>query len=141
MKSACFRPYRLALSAIKILPSLSPPAIPIQVIALCPLQWTFGVSTVYPLIYKGMFMSGVMIRPSKVAQWGNSAAVRIAAAALERANLHIDDAVDVIATEDEIVIRRRRPRVTMDELLAKFDPKKHRHDLVFDVDPSGTETR
>jgi antitoxin component of MazEF toxin-antitoxin module len=67
-------------------------------------------------------MSDAMIRPGKVAQWGNSAAVRI-------------------ATEDEIVIRRRRPHVTMDELLAKFDPAKHRHELVFDVDPSGTETR
>jgi antitoxin component of MazEF toxin-antitoxin module len=82
-----------------------------------------------------------MIRPSKVAQWGNSAAVRIAAAALERAHLSIDDAVDVIANEDEIIIRRRRPRVTMTELLAKFDPEKHRHELAFDSDPTGTETR
>jgi len=86
-------------------------------------------------------MSDVMIRSGKVAQWGNSAAVRIATAALERANLHIDDAVDVIATEDEIVIRRRRPRITMDELLSKFDPVKHRHELAFDEDPAGTETR
>jgi antitoxin component of MazEF toxin-antitoxin module len=86
-------------------------------------------------------MPDTMIRPGKVAQWGNGAAVRIGTAALERANLHIDDAVDVIATEDEIVIRRRRPRVTMDELLAKFDPEKHRHDLAFDNDPTGTETR
>ena len=85
-------------------------------------------------------MTEVMIHPGKVAQWGNSAAVRIAAAALERAHLHIDDAVDVIATEDEIVIRRRRPQVTMDNLLANFDSKKH-HDLVFDTDPTGTETR
>lgn len=86
-------------------------------------------------------MSDAMIRPSKVARWGNSAAIRISAAALERAHLHIDDAVDVIATEDEIIIRRRRPRVTMDELLASFDPEKHRHELAFDVDASGTETR
>lgn len=85
-------------------------------------------------------MSDTMIRASKVAQWGNSAAVRIAAAELKRAHLHIDDAVDVIVTEDEIVIRRRRPNVTMEALLMKFDPEKHRHDLTFDIDPTGTET-
>jgi antitoxin component of MazEF toxin-antitoxin module len=86
-------------------------------------------------------MSDVLTRPSKVAQWGNSAAVRIGAAALERAHLHVDDPVDVIAREDEIIIRRQRPRVTMAELLAKFDPAKHRHDLQLDVEPVGTETR
>jgi hypothetical protein len=36
------------------------------------------------------------------------------------ATLSIDDPVDIIADDDEIVIRRQRPRVTMDELLARF---------------------
>jgi antitoxin component of MazEF toxin-antitoxin module len=85
-------------------------------------------------------MPEVLIRPSKVAQWGNSAAVRIGTAALERAHLHVDDPVDIIANDDEIVIRRQRPRVTMAELLAQFDPLKHRHDLAFDIEPGGTET-
>jgi antitoxin component of MazEF toxin-antitoxin module len=85
-------------------------------------------------------MPDVLVRPGKVAQWGNSAAVRIGTAALERARLRVDDAVDVIASEDEIIIRRQRPRVTMAELLARFDPAKHRHDLAFDLDPVGTET-
>ena len=53
----------------------------------------------------------------------------------------MDDAVDIIAREDEIVIRRRRPRVTMTELLARFDPAKHRHDLQLDDVPTGLETR
>ena len=86
-------------------------------------------------------MSGVLIKTSKVAQWGNSAAVRLTSAALEQAHLHIDDAVDIIARENEIVIRRQRPRVTMAELLAQFDPAKHRHDLQLDVEPVGNETR
>lgn len=86
-------------------------------------------------------MSEVLVRPSKVSQWGNSAAVRISAAALECANLHVDDPVDVIATEDEIVIRRRPKRVAMSDLLAAFDPAVHRHGLAFDVDPTGSETR
>ncbi len=85
-------------------------------------------------------MSETVVRSAKVAQWGNSAAVRISAAALERAHLGIDDAIDVIATDDEIVIRRRRPHVTMDALLAAFEPDRHRHDLAFDVAPSGSET-
>lgn len=82
-----------------------------------------------------------LTKPSKVAQWGNSAAVRLATAALDKANLHVDDPVDVIAREGEIVIRKQRPRVTTADLLARFDPKKHRHDLQFDADPAGTETR
>jgi antitoxin component of MazEF toxin-antitoxin module len=93
------------------------------------------------LVFVESAMSGVVVRPSKVAQWGNSAAVRIGAAALERAQLSLDDAVDVIASADEIIICRQRPRVLMDDLLAQFDPGKHRHDLVFDGEPIGTETQ
>jgi antitoxin component of MazEF toxin-antitoxin module len=84
-------------------------------------------------------MPDVVIRPVKIARWGNGAAVRIGAAALERARLHVEDAVDVIADEDGIIIRRQWPRITMAELLACFDPRKHRHDLAFDDDPVGTE--
>ena len=86
-------------------------------------------------------MSDVMSRPGKVARWGNSAAVRLASATLEMASLSVDDLVDVVAREGEIVIRKRAPRVTMAQLLARFDPKKHRHDLSFDTEPFGTETR
>lgn len=82
-----------------------------------------------------------VIRSAKVAQWGNSAAIRIGAAALERAQLQVNDPVDVIASEGEIIIRRQRPKVTMAELLAQFDPHKHRHDLTFDDAPVGNETR
>jgi len=59
---------------------------------------------------------------------------------LEIAHLRVGDAVEVVARENEIIIRRQRPRVTMTELLARFDPTKHRHDLHLDVEPIGTET-
>jgi antitoxin component of MazEF toxin-antitoxin module len=85
-------------------------------------------------------MPETLARSSKVARWGNSAAVRLTAAALETAHLRIDDTVEVIAREDEIIIRRQRPRVTMADLLARFDPAKHRQDLQLDVEPGGTET-
>lgn len=86
-------------------------------------------------------MSDALRRSGKVAQWGNSAAVRIGAAVLEHAHLHVDDLVEVIARDDEIIIRRQRPRVTMAELLSRFDPEKHRRTLELDVEPVGTETR
>jgi antitoxin component of MazEF toxin-antitoxin module len=85
-------------------------------------------------------VSGVTVRSGKVAQWGNGAAVRIGAAALEIAHLSVDDAVDVIASADEIVIRRQRPRASMAELLSRFDPQAHRHDLALDAEPAGRET-
>lgn len=86
-------------------------------------------------------MSEVISRSSKVAQWGNSAAVRLTSAALEQAHLHLDDPVDIISRDGEIVIRRQRPRLTMSDLLAAFDPAKHRHELAFDDGPVGSETR
>ena len=89
----------------------------------------------------GPVVSNALIRPSKIARWGNSAAVRIGAAVLEHAHLHVEDLVHVIARDGEIIIRRQRPRVTMAELLSRFDPEKHRRPLELDVAPAGTETR
>jgi antitoxin component of MazEF toxin-antitoxin module len=86
-------------------------------------------------------MSDLLIRPGKVAQWGNSAAVRLASAALQRAHLSVGDTVQIVARDDEIVIRRQRPQVSLDELLARFDPDNHRRDPVLDDTPMGSETR
>lgn len=41
---------------------------------------------------------------------------------------------------DKNIIRRQRPRVTVAELLAGFDPARHRHDLTLDDPPTGSET-
>ncbi|MBV9756399.1 MAG: AbrB/MazE/SpoVT family DNA-binding domain-containing protein [Alphaproteobacteria bacterium] len=85
-------------------------------------------------------MSEPPIPSCKVAKWGNSAAVRLPVRALERAGLAVGDAVEVVAREDAILLRRRRPRVALDELLARFDPAKHRGDPLLDDAPTGTET-
>jgi antitoxin MazE len=82
-----------------------------------------------------------VVAKSKIAKWGNSAAVRLAAATLEEAQLRVDDVVDVIANQGKVVIRKQRPQVTMAELLARFDPEKHRHALHFDAPPIDRETR
>jgi antitoxin MazE len=85
-------------------------------------------------------MSDAPAKAGKIARWGNSAAVRLPTAMLESAHLRIDDPVDVLVRDDEIVIRRQRPRVTLDSLLAQFDPTTHRHGLLLDDPPVGIET-
>jgi antitoxin MazE len=85
-------------------------------------------------------MPDPFVRTSKIAQWGNSAAVRLPAATLEHARLRVDEAVEVVARDGEVIIRRQRDRVTLDSLLAGFDPAKHRQDLLIDDAPVGQET-
>ena len=85
-------------------------------------------------------MPDALVKPSRIAQWGNSAAVRLSSSVLERAGLRRDDPVDIIAREDEIVIRRQTPRLALDDLLARFDPEKHRHELMLNDAPVGGET-
>jgi len=82
-----------------------------------------------------------LVRPGKFGRWGNSAAVRLTTDTLESARMGPDEAVEIVSREGEIVIRRPRPKVTMAELLARFDPARHRHALQFDGAPAGTETR
>jgi len=80
------------------------------------------------------------VKSGKVVRWGNSAAVRIPAAALSAANLSIAEDIEIEAHDGELVIRRVPPRVSMAELLARFDPAKHRHELMLDDVPVGAES-
>jgi len=77
---------------------------------------------------------------TKVAKWGNGAAVRLNTVVLEESNLRLHDAVEMIARDGEIIIRRVAPEVTLDALLDRFDPAIHRHDLMLNFPPVGTET-
>ena len=81
------------------------------------------------------------VKTSKVALWGHSAAVRLPAAAMDRADFHINDMIEVVAGDGEIIIRHARPRVRLDDLLARFDADKHRHAPMLDDGPVGVETR
>ena len=74
----------------------------------------------------------------KVVKWGNGAGVRLTARVLEKANLHVDDPVQLFVDDGAIIIRPRR-EVTLDSLLARFDPEKHRHPLMLDDAPVGRE--
>ena len=84
-------------------------------------------------------MSDPVVKAGKVAQWGNSAAVRLSAAALERADFRVNDVSEVVAGDREIIIRHARPRVRLEDLLARFDPAKHRHEVMLDDAPVGRE--
>lgn len=59
-----------------------------------------------------------------VKKWGNSAAVRIPAAIIEAASMHIDQAVDVREEAGRIVIEPiAGPVYNLKTLLAQMDPK------------------
>ncbi len=58
-------------------------------------------------------------------QWGNSLAVRLGKAVSQLAGAENGAPVLVTAKPGEIVIKVGSRKPTLDELLAKFDPKKH----------------
>ena len=57
-----------------------------------------------------------------VRKWGNSAAVRIPAAVLADADFRLDEPVEIHAENGAVVIRRARPRYTLEELCAQITP-------------------
>jgi hypothetical protein len=51
----------------------------------------------------------------------------------------MNESIDHDANRNEIITPT--PCVTIGGLLARFDPADHQHDLMFDIEASGTETR
>lgn len=67
-----------------------------------------------------------------VRRWGNSAAVRLPAAAMSSAGLKIDDAVRIVEENGRIVIEAARPaQVTLDWLLAEGTPDDFHGEIDF----------
>jgi len=58
-----------------------------------------------------------------IRKWGNSAAVRLPAAALDAAGLAVDEEIDVIARDGVVELRRRRRFPTVEELFAEARKK------------------
>jgi antitoxin ChpS len=73
-----------------------------------------------------MELKGVSVMRGSVKKWGNSAAVRIPAAVLEAAGVSVEQDVDVRGESGRIIIEplRKRPRYTLDELIAKCHSRK-----------------
>jgi antitoxin MazE len=67
-----------------------------------------------------------------VRRWGNSAAVRLPAAALSSAGLKIDDAVRIVEDNGRIVIEAALPApITLDWLLADGKPDDSHSEIDF----------
>jgi antitoxin MazE len=67
-----------------------------------------------------------------VKKWGNSASVRIPAAVMEAARLHLDETVDVREEEGRIVIEPVRPgEFELARLLARITPENLHGEVSF----------
>ena len=62
----------------------------------------------------------------RVKKWGNSPAVRLAAAIMEAANLTLDQPVEVRAEHGRVIIEPASPSYSLDDLLAGITAK-NRH--------------
>lgn len=73
-----------------------------------------------------------------VAKWGNCLTVRIPSPVAKQLGLHAGIPVDMEVVGDDLVIRRAKPRFTLDELVAAMTPE-NKHDEVFDGGEVGAE--
>lgn len=61
-----------------------------------------------------------------IQKWGNSLAVRIPAAIARSADFHLGTLVELDAHDGSVLVKATgRRKLTLDERLAAFDPKKH----------------
>lgn len=75
----------------------------------------------------------------QVKKWGNSASVRIPAAIMAAASLHIDQEVDVREEEGRIIIDPVMQSYDLDDLLAGMTPDTFPEMIEFGT-PLGNET-
>jgi antitoxin MazE len=62
-----------------------------------------------------------------IKQWGNNLGVRLPAAVAREARLHVDQRVRVSVEGDHVVITPVvATRLTLEQRLAAYDPKRHR---------------
>jgi antitoxin MazE len=74
-----------------------------------------------------------------VQKWGNSLAVRIPSALARSAHFYLGTLVELDVHDGSIVVKATgRQKLTLDERLAAFDPKKHGGEIM-SVKPIGRE--
>lgn len=66
------------------------------------------------------FQTKGVVRP-----WGNGLAVRFTKAVIATSGMTADSPVKVIAQPGRIIIESQHTRVSLDEMLKKFDPLRH----------------
>ena len=60
---------------------------------------------------------------ARVSKWGNSLAIRLPKAAVASLQVHEGEPVDLMIEGDTLLIRARRPRYTLQELVAAMQPE------------------
>jgi antitoxin MazE len=61
-----------------------------------------------------------------IKQWGNNLGVRLPAAEVREAHLHVDQRVRVSVEGNQVVITPvRATKLTLEQRLAAYDPKRH----------------
>ncbi len=61
-----------------------------------------------------------------IKKWGNNLGVRLPAAVVREAHLHVDQRVRLSVEGDQVVIRPVDiSRLTLEQRLAAYDPKRH----------------
>jgi len=75
----------------------------------------------------------------QISKWGNSLGLRVPRDVAAQTGLTEGVQVDVEARDDgSIVVRKTKPRYTLEELIAGMTPDKE-HPAMFDDDPRGSE--
>jgi antitoxin MazE len=60
---------------------------------------------------------------ARVSRWGNSLAIRLPKAAVASLQVREGEPVDLVIERDTLVIRARRPRYRLEELVAAMRPE------------------
>jgi antitoxin MazE len=60
---------------------------------------------------------------ARVSRWGNSLAIRLPKAAAASLQVREGEPVDLVIEGDTLIIRAKRPRYTLDELVAAMRPE------------------
>lgn len=75
-----------------------------------------------------------------VKQWGNSLGVRLPAAIAKAAGLKADQCVEMVVKGHAVIITpcKEKP-ITLEDRLARFDPKRHGGEVMLADEPRGAE--
>ena len=75
-----------------------------------------------------------------IKQWGNNLGVRLPAAVAREANLHVDQRVRICVEGERVVITPvDGPRLTLEQRLAAYDPKRHGGERMTTTNTLGAE--
>jgi antitoxin MazE len=75
-----------------------------------------------------------------IKQWGNNLGVRLPAAVAREAHLHVDQRVRVSVEGDQVIITPlHTTKLTLEQRLATYDPKRHDGEQMDTTQTLGTE--